>query len=604
MMKTTALNLLLIFLPWIIISCKPEAKEINRPNIILILTDDQGYGDLAAHGNLVLKTPNLDQFWSESIRLTDFHVSPTCAPTRAALMTGRNHNRVGVWHTVMGRSLLENNEITLAEVLSAQGYQTAIFGKWHLGDNYPFRPQDQGFQEVLIHGGGGVGQIPDYWGNDYFDDTYFLNGVPEQQHGYCTDVWFDAAENFLERQAPDKPFFIYLATNAPHGPYRVPESYAAAYRGQPGVVNPEFNGMITHLDERFGKMERKLEDLGLKDNTILIFMTDNGTAAGFDPGSGEGFNAGMRGKKGSQFEGGHRVPFMIRWPDGKLTGGKDLGLLTAHVDVLPTLAEACGLKLPDDLKLDGTSLWKALRQDKDVGDRILITDSQRQEEPEQWKASAVMKGKWRLIDGKSLYQVQEDPGQQKDLAEKYPEIVQELRTAYLDYWNQISPSFKDFPRIEVKRSAVPVVLTSHDWHNVEKPGQNKGENNPPWNQPEVISGVTSNGTWTLDFKDTGIYLFELRRWPPESGLGLREVPENTELWEDTGKAPEVKSMNITNARLLLGEQEKAATIVAADAECITLELEVPAGPANLKTFFELEDGTTLGAYYVTIRSKS
>ena len=191
------------------------------PNVVLVVTDDQGYGDLGCHGNPILRTPNLDALYRRSVRLTDFHVGPTCAPTRASLMTGRYCNRTGVWHTIMGRSLLRRDEVTMADVFAAGGYRTGIFGKWHLGDNYPYRPQDRGFHEVLIHGGGGVGQTPDAWGNDYFDDTYLHNGTPEKFSGYCTDVWFDGAMRFIEDNR-DRPFFAYLATNAPHSPYRVP----------------------------------------------------------------------------------------------------------------------------------------------------------------------------------------------------------------------------------------------------------------------------------------------------------------------------------------------------------------------------------------------
>jgi arylsulfatase A-like enzyme len=284
------------------------------PNVVLVLTDDQGYGDLACLGNPILRTRNLDALYGQSVRLTDFHVSPTCSPTRAALMTGRYNNRTGVWHTVMGRSLLRRDEVTMADLFAAAGYRTGIFGKWHLGDNYPFRPQDRGFQEVLCHGGGGIGQTPDFWGNDYFDDTYWHNGVLEKSTGYCTDVWFDAALRFIESNR-HRPFFAYVATNAPHSPYRVAEKYSRLYAGQT-VPNAGFYGMITNIDENVGRLMRTLQRLGLEENTILIFMTDNGTAAGMQ--GGKGFNAGMRGTKGSEYDGGHRVPCFLHWPAGDL----------------------------------------------------------------------------------------------------------------------------------------------------------------------------------------------------------------------------------------------------------------------------------------------
>jgi arylsulfatase A-like enzyme len=196
----------------------------QKPNVILILTDDQGYGDLACHGNSFIKTPNLDKLHAGSVRFTDYHVATTCAPTRAGLMTGKNCNKVGAWHTIIGRELLRKEEVTMAEIFKKAGYVTGIFGKWHLGDNYPFRPQDRGFDEVLIHGGGGVTQTPDYWNNDYFDDTYFYNGKPQKYNGYCTDVWFSEATKFISKHKK-QPFFCYLATNAPHSPFNITDKY-------------------------------------------------------------------------------------------------------------------------------------------------------------------------------------------------------------------------------------------------------------------------------------------------------------------------------------------------------------------------------------------
>jgi len=268
----------------------------GKPNVILVITDDQGYGDLRCHGNKVIQTPNLDKLYTQSTRLTNYHVGPTCAPTRAALMTGRYCNRTGVWHTIMGRSLLRKDEVTMADVFRAGGYRTSFCGKWHLGDNYPLRPRYRGFDEVLAHGGGGVGQTPDYWGNDYFDDTYMHNGKPVKFTGYCTDIWFDAAMKFAESCAKaGKPFFTYLATNAPHGPFNVAKKYSDLYAGKADVPNANFYGMITNIDENMGRLVKKLDALGIADNTILIFTTDNGTAAGFR--RGKGFNAGMKGTR-------------------------------------------------------------------------------------------------------------------------------------------------------------------------------------------------------------------------------------------------------------------------------------------------------------------
>ncbi|GIW82746.1 MAG: hypothetical protein KatS3mg105_4553 [Gemmatales bacterium] len=371
----------------------PLLADFQRPNVILIMTDDQGYGDIAAHGNKMIQTPNIDKLWSQSVRLTDYHVDPTCSPTRSALMTGRYSTRTGVWHTIMGRSLMATTELTLAEVFAANGYATGIFGKWHLGDNYPCRPQDQGFQHVVIHGGGGVGQTPDFWGNDYFDDTYFKIDRWHPFKGYCTDVWFDEALKFIETNK-DKPFFAYIPTNAPHGPYRVADKYAEPYRKK-GVPAPmaNFYGMITNIDENLAKLRRKLDDLGLSDNTLLIFTTDNGTAAGVakqKKAQWAGFNAGMRGQKGSEYDGGHRVPCFFYWPKGGLDQGKDVDVLAAHIDMLPTLVDLCQLKKPDGPPIDGVSLKAALYGQKHhLENRTLFVHSQRIQHPEKWRKCAV-----------------------------------------------------------------------------------------------------------------------------------------------------------------------------------------------------------------------
>ncbi|MHC4485640.1 MAG: arylsulfatase [Planctomycetota bacterium] len=373
-----------------------KPKGGKRPNVVLVMTDDQGYGDLGCHGNPIIQTPNLDKLYMQSVRLTDFHVGPTCSPTRAALMTGHYCNRTGVWHTVMGRSLLRKDEVTMGDVFSGAGYPTGIFGKWHLGDNYPFRPQDRGFGEVLIHGGGGVGNTPDYWGNDYFDDTYLHNGRRKEFRGYCTDVWFNVAMKFMEANK-DRPFFCYIPTNAPHSPYNVADEYIKPYldKGLP-ERQARFYGMVTNIDDNMARLMHRLGELDLEENTILIFMTDNGT-------SGGSYSAGMRGKKGSEYDGGHRVPCFIRWPRGGLTGPGDIDRLTAHVDILPTLIELCGLKSPRGVKLDGDSLVPLLMgRDGSWPDRTLITDSQRIEHPEKWRKSAVMTDRWRLVNGTEL----------------------------------------------------------------------------------------------------------------------------------------------------------------------------------------------------------
>ncbi len=554
-------------------AARAEATSRRRPNVILVMTDDQGYGDLASHGDPVLQTPNLDGLRAQSTRLTNFHVCPTCTPTRAALMTGRYSIRTGVWHTILGRSIMRRDEVTMADVFAASGYRTGIFGKWHLGDNYPYRPQDRGFGETLVHGGGGVGQTPDYWGNDYFDDVYLHNGKPQQCTGYCTDVFFRSALQFIEANK-DRPFFCYLPTNAAHGPYHVAEKYAKPYRDK-GVKGQRANffGMIANIDENMGRLVRRLDELSLAEHTILVFMTDNGSSAG-------GHNAGMRGKKGSPYDGGHRVPCFIRWPDGKIGGGTDVAKLTAHIDLLPTFIEWCGLKRPDGVTFDGRSLVQLIeRGAANWPDRAICVDQQRIEHPQKWRNGVVMTDRWRLIKGSELYDMQADPGQKHNVVERHPETVKRLRAVYEAWWADVSKRFDEYCEIPIGIDAEPVVrLACHDWHGPKA----------PWNQGLVRQGMEANGFWAVEVARDGTYEFELRRWPVEAGKPINAAVEN-------GKA-----VRVAEARLKIGDHDVRRP-VGNDDVAAAFRVRLSAGKARLQTWLTDEKGTSRGAYYVYVK---
>jgi len=566
----------------------------KRPNVVFVITDDQGYGDLRCHGNEIIRTPNLDRLHAESVRLREYHVGPTCAPTRAGLMTGRYCNCTGVWHTIMGRSLLRRGEVTMGDVFRAGGYRTGIFGKWHLGDNYPFRPQDRGFDDVLVHGGGGVSQTPDYWGNDYFDDTYRRDGRTEAFEGYCTDVWFDEAMRFIETNAAaGRPFFCYLSTNAPHGPYNVPEPYAAPYRDA-GVPDERarFWGMITCIDDNIARLRDRLGELGIERDTILVFMTDNGTSGGCDLDGDQfvtaGFNAGMRGRKGSPYDGGHRTPLFIRWPGGGLDEGRDVTRLTANIDMLPTLAELCGIDLPSGAEVYGRSIVPLLRgRTEDWPDRVIVTDSQRVEQPIKWRQSAVMTDRWRLVNGGELYDVRVDPGQRSDVAADHPGVVAELREHYEGWWELVSVKFDDDPAVVVGTEHEEVsVLTGHDWHGEEC----------PWSQKHIRLGSVCNGYWVVDVAAEGDYELELRRWPREEDRAMTEgIPGEISDWYHGGRA-----IPLRGARLRVGDREESRE-VAAGAKGVTFTLPLPAGGTHLQTWLTDEEGQELGAYYVYVR---
>jgi len=544
---------------------KPAAQAAGaprRPNVVLVMTDDQGYGDLACHGNPHIKTPNLDWLHAHSTRLTNFHVDPTCSPTRSALVTGRYSTRTGVWHTIMGRSLLRADEATVADAFAAGGYRTAVFGKWHLGDNYPFRVQDRGFQESIVCGGGGVGQTPDFWGNDYFDDTYWHNGVPKPYKGYCTDVFFDGAIRFIEANK-DRPFFVYIPTNAPHGPYNVAEKYSKPYADADVPANrARFYGMITNIDENVGRLQGRLKELGLEENTILIFMTDNGTSAGH--------RAGMRGQKGSEYEGGHRVPFFIRWPAGLQERG-DVGQLTAHIDILPTLTDLCGLPSPKGVAFDGKSIAPLLKGRGDWPERTLFVHSQRIEHPQKWRKSSVMTERWRLVNGKELYDIKADPAQKTNVAADHPDVVARLRKAYEAWWDDHSGRFGEYCRIVLGSDKEnPSRLTGHDWHT----------NNVPWAQGHIRSHkMFANGPWAVEVSRGGRYEFTLHRAHPEAKFPLAA----------------------DEAKLKIGDVEVVQP-ADSNATSVTLTADLKPGKAMLQTWLtDKTTGKSRGAYVVMVK---
>lgn len=553
----------------------------DKPNVILIMTDDQGYGDLGCHGNPVLQTPNLDRLHRESIRMTDFHVSPFCTPTRAALMTGHYPGRAGAFRTSSGRTMLHTDEKTIADVFAANGYATGMVGKWHLGDNAPHRPQDRGFQNVVWHRCGGVGQASDYWGNDYFDDTYERNDRFEKFDGYCTDVWFEESLRFVE-QNRDQPFFLYLATNAPHGPYLVGREWSQPYaQSAPWGAGAQFYGMIANFDHNLGVLRKRLEELKLAENTILVFMTDNGTANGgkFNGLTSEptvGFNAGMRGKKSSIYEGGHRVPFFVHWPAGGIVGGRDVPSLAAHIDVLPTLAELCAIPVPDDHQPDGISFAPLLRDpDAKPARKHLVVQFHGgagfSEGPQEWKDSCVLKDQWRLINGQELYDIRTDPAQRDDVAASHPDIVRELRELYPPFWDSVSPRMTPVSIDLGNPADNPTTLSSQDWY--------MPRGNPPWNFNSIKRLPRVTGPWNVHVRTAGRYRLTLRQWPAEANKPVVAVQAKLQIAGQTAEQP-----------------------VEAETKGVVFELDLPAGKTELQTYLYDESGKAGGAYFVDVEA--
>ena len=420
----------------------------QKPNIILILTDDQGYGELGCHGNPIIRTPNLDRFHAESLRFTDFHVSPTCSPTRCSIMTGRHEFRSGVTHTILERERMSLKATTIAQVLKSAGYTTGIFGKWHLGDEAPFQPGQRGFDEVFIHGAGGIGQTypgscGDAPGNRCFDPAILHNRVFEKTQGYCTDLFFGQALKWIgEKREGNAPFFAYITPNAPHSPLQCPENYVKLYEGagldKSGMA---YYGMITNIDDNVGQLLAKLQEWSLDGNTLIIFMTDNGHSRA------NLFNAGMRSAKGSTYQGGTRVPSFWRWT-GHLPAGVDVGHLTAHIDLFPTFAALAGARIPDGLQLDGRSLVPLLEDpNAPWPDRFVFIHKGRwargKAAQSKYATCAVRNERFSLVNNKELYDIRNDPGETRNVLGQCPEVVAQMRAAYDKWWDEVLPCMEN-----------------------------------------------------------------------------------------------------------------------------------------------------------------
>ncbi len=466
-----------------------SAQAREKPNVLLILTDDQGYGDLGITGNPHIKTPVIDNFARQSIRFNNFYVCPVSAPTRAGLMTGRYFLRTGIRDTYNGGAIMAGDEITIAEMLKNAGYQTAIFGKWHLGDNYPCRPCDQGFDESVIHLSGGMGQpgdITTYFRGDssYFDPVLWHNGKQEKYKGYCSDIFAANALQFIENNR-NRPFFCYLAFNAPHTPLQVPDKYYREYKDldpTKGFENdhrpfPAMSqrdkedarrvyAMVSNIDDNIGILLRKLDDLSLAENTIVIFMTDNGPQQ-------RRYIAGMRGLKGSVYRGGVRVPFYLRYPALKREN-IDINVLAANIDVLPTLCHLCDVPMPTDRKYDGIDLLPFITANRSVSEERSLFFSWTRRYPELYNNIALLRGKYKIVghtdynaavDEFELFDIEKDPYELNNIVNDFPPVAADLKEKLDAIFSELtgSENMIDQPYIEVGTvNENPVILNRND----------------------------------------------------------------------------------------------------------------------------------------------
>jgi arylsulfatase len=562
----------------------------KRPNVLVILSDDQGYGDVSAHGNPALKTPNLDKLHGESIRLTDFHVAPMCTPTRGQLLSGLDALHSGASSVCAGRSFLRRGTPTMPEIFRQNGYRTGHFGKWHLGDSYPNLPHQQGFEETVYHLGWGITSMADTWLNDCFDGRYFHNGELKKYPGYCTDVWFDLAMQYMrERKQADEPFFVYLPTNAPHGPHWVAEKYKQPY-AKLGPQLAAFFGMIANLDENMGRLDTFLRESQLYDDTIVIYFNDNGATAGKNL-----YNAGMRGHKTTYYDGGHRAICFIRWPGGQLRPVGDLSELTQVQDLLPTLCELCEVtpsatSAEKPAKFDGTSLAGLLRgTQQKLPERTLVV--QYGQEPKKFE-SCVLRGKWRLVKGEELYDIASDLAQENDLAQKHPEIVKQLRDHYEQWWAGIEPRLYDFSPVSIgAEQENPVTLCSADWANVYCDNMN-----------DLRTGKRINGPWHILVERAGEYEIELRRWPREADAAVTAgVPRFQAV---DGFMQPGQPLPIARMRLTIGEALDETKPVAADDKGVRFTAKLPAGKTTMQSWcLDAQGEEICGAYFAYVRLK-
>ncbi|MGJ8691863.1 MAG: arylsulfatase [Thalassotalea sp.] len=450
----------------ITIAAQASTKSLSnsRPNIIFVLTDDQGMGDLSSQGNPILKTPHIDEFAKKSTRFTDFQVSPTCAPSRAGIMSGRHPLEVGVSHTILQRERMALDVVTFPQALQQAGYKTALFGKWHLGDEDKYLPQNRGFDEVLMLGAGGIGQysLGDFkpnTKNPYFDNVLLHNDTVVKTKGFCTDVFFDAGLSWIKRQIDaEQPYFAYISLNAPHGPMYAPEQYKRRFLDQGYDKSTAARyGMVENIDDNLGEMMKTLEKWHALENTLIIFMTDNGMSMAPIKKKGAGkiapFNAGMKGHKNSPWEGGTHVPSFWYWK-GAIPEDVDVDSLAGHIDLYRTFTDLAGAKIPESkLPPTGRTLLPLLENPKATWeDRKLFVHKGRWDDGRKNKMTrqqnkfnngAVRTEQWRLVytlnkKGDVQYElsdINKDPYETTNLADKYPEIIKELTAAYDIWWD-------------------------------------------------------------------------------------------------------------------------------------------------------------------------
>lgn len=560
--------------------------HIERPNVIIVLSDDQGYGDFSCHGNPVLKTPALDKLYNESVRFGNFHVAALCTPTRGQLMTGLDamHNKAAT--VLTGRNLMRRDIVTMPEVFSENGYVTGIFGKWHLGNNYPDRPMDRGFQKCIWHKGWGLLSEIEY-NNDYYNTRYLDSLETRHSNSYCTDLWFDKAIEWMDERIDKKQlFFTYLALNAPHGPFYSPVEDYKFYRP---MVNDSstasFFGMIRNIDHNMERLEKWLTEKKVKNNTLIVFMNDNGGTGGVKL-----YNSGMRGEKGSNYDGGHRAACFIRWHNGQFGNPRTVSYASEIQDLLPTFIDLFGFKIQENYHFDGESLAPLLRMNKESDNRMFVVQYGGNVRPEKY-FSCVVWDSWRLVGQNELYDLSKDPGQENNLAHNYPTILLKMKNFYENWWKDVEPGIDQFiPVLVGSRNENSVTINSDNWED--------GAVNTQWKVAQA-GGSPRGGSSHIYVEQDGMYKVELSRWPFHLNRRLTKDGPATSVGGTKIRAG--KSIPVEYGCVALDSSEPVLVKNTTGETKITFGLKLQAGDHTLQAWFKDSNKKDLcGAYYVQI----
>ncbi|MFP6904282.1 MAG: sulfatase-like hydrolase/transferase [Verrucomicrobiota bacterium] len=529
-----------------------------KPRVVFILSDNQSYYEMSCHGHAQIKTPCIDALAKESVEFTHFYAPPFCSPSRSVILTGRYAMRSGVFTTIGGRSIMHRRESTLADILKKNGYHTGIFGKWHLGFSYPHRPQDRGFDEVFVHGGGGVGQMEDHYGNTLFDTTFMHNGQVSPSTGYCTDTLFDRAMAYVEAHR-DEPFFCFVSTPVTHSPHHGPKELVAQLKADGLTGNLQLFAQVMNLDMNIGRMKAKLDELGLAEKTIFIYASDQGMN---DRGAPHGDN-----RKGLAYDPAHHVPFFMRIPGARPAV---CDRLAGMIDFFPTVLDLCGIDSPvkhDGLSLKPLALGPAGQW---PDDRSLIIQCPRGRSASKWKNASVKTDRWRLTNGEKLYDIRKDPRQKKDVALQHPAVVARLRKEYEVFWADLPDPESTLSRHLLGAKACPeVVLNGMDWY--------RGAT--PWNAGAFRG--SSNGAWAVSIVRDGRYTFECRHFPREA----------------------MKPAGARHATIQIGEIVREIDLDPG-ATHARFDLDLKAGHYDLETFLSPVKGKVRGALFVYVKALS